>query len=108
MTIAIVGGTGPEGSGLALRWALAGEKVAVGSRSRERAEITAKEIQKRTGKEVSGGENQLVLDGAEFVVLTIPFSAHAETLTQLRPALRAGQVLVDTTVPLAASIGGRA
>lgn len=108
MKIAVVGGTGPEGSGLALRWALAGEKVVIGSRNIDRAEHTAKEIQNRTGQEVSGGENKAILQGAEVVVLTIPFAAQAETLKQLKPALQAGQILVDTTVPLAASVGGRA
>jgi 8-hydroxy-5-deazaflavin:NADPH oxidoreductase len=108
VTIAVVGGTGPEGSGLALRWALAGEKVVIGSRNAERAQQAATEIRKRTGKEVSGGENPAILSGVEIVVVTIPFSAHAETLRQLKPALQPGQILVDTTVPLAASVGGRA
>ena len=108
MTIAVIGGTGPEGSGLALRWARAGEQVVIGSRNIERAEHMAKDIQNRTGREVSGGENKAILQGAEIVVVTIPFAAHAETLKQLKPALQPGQILVDTTVPLAASVGGRA
>jgi 8-hydroxy-5-deazaflavin:NADPH oxidoreductase len=108
VTIALVGGTGPEGSGLALQWALAGEKVVIGSRQSERAEQTAKEIEKRTGKQVSGGENTTIVEAAEVVVLTVPFAAQADTLKQLKPALHSGQILVDTTVPLAASVGGRA
>jgi NADPH-dependent F420 reductase len=108
VTIALVGGTGPEGSGLALQWALAGEKVIIGSRQRERGEQMAKEIEKRTGKQVSGGENTAIVDAAEVVVLTVPFAAQADTLKQLKPALHSGQILVDTTVPLAASVGGRA
>ena len=108
MTIAIVGGTGPEGSGLAMRWALAGERILIGSRHLERAEQAAKEIAQRTGKEVSGGENQALVQGAEIVVLTIPFAAHAETLKQLKSRFERGQILVDTTVPLASSVGGRA
>jgi len=116
VTIAIVGGTGPEGSGLALRWAQAGETVVIGSRDRERACRTAETLNPALPQEggssaravaISGEENQAACQSAEIVVLTIPFSGHAEMLKSLKPALRPGQVLVDTTVPLAASIGGR-
>ena len=107
MTIAIVGGTGPEGSGLALRWAQAGETVVIGSRDPQRASAIALEIQKQTGGKVSGAENNAACQSAEIVVLTIPFEVHATMLKQLKPALRPGQILVDTTVPLAASVGGR-
>ena len=116
MTIAIIGGTGPEGSGLALRWARAGEKVIIGSRNAERAAATAASIAGRIGGgtavlartiDISGAENLPACESADIVVLTVPFEAHAETLKHLKPALRPGQVLVDTTVPLAASLGGR-
>ncbi len=107
MTIAIVGGTGPEGSGLALRWAQAGETVVIGSRDPQRASAIALEIQKQTDGKISGAENQAACQSAEIVVLTIPFEVHATMLKQLKPALRPGQILVDTTVPLAASVGGR-
>jgi len=115
VTIAIVGGTGPEGSGLALRWARAGETVVIGSRDRERACRAAEKLNalpEEVGSSaraaaISGEENQAACQSAEIVVLTIPFSGHAEMLKSLKPALRPGQVLVDTTVPLAASIGGR-
>jgi NADPH-dependent F420 reductase len=116
VTIAIVGGTGPEGSGLALRWARAGETVIIGSRDRERAAQTAAKLNQAAHGEVgssaravqvSGEENKAACQSAEMIVLTIPFSGHAETLKELKPALRPGQVLVDATVPLAASIGGR-
>jgi NADPH-dependent F420 reductase len=108
VTIAIVGGTGPEGSGLALRWARAGEALIVGSRDAQRAQAAADRLRELTGARVSGAENQTACRGAELVVLTIPFQAHAETLKHIRPGLRAGQIVVDATVPLAASIGGRA
>lgn len=108
MTIAIVGGTGPEGSGLALRWARAGETLILGSRDRERATAAADELRELTGGRVSGAENETACHGAELIVVTIPFQAHAETLKHIKSGLRAGQILVDTTVPLAASIGGRA
>lgn len=108
MTIAIVGGTGPEGSGLALRWARAGEDVVVGSRDARRAEAAAERLRELTGARIAGAENQTACTGAELVVLTVPFQAHAETLKHIKPGLRPGQILVDTTVPLAASVGGRA
>ena len=108
MNIAIVGGTGPEGSGLALRWAQAGETVVIGSRDPQRASAIALEIQKQMGGKISGAENKAACQSAEIVVLTIPFEVHSEMLKQLKPVLRSGQIVVDTTVPLAASIGGRA
>jgi 8-hydroxy-5-deazaflavin:NADPH oxidoreductase len=116
LTIAIVGGTGPEGSGLALRWAQAGETVIIGSRDAKRASEKATEIVDQIARgglgalaraNVSGAENSEACRAAEIVVLTIPFQSHAEMLKQLKPVLRSGQILVDTTVPLAASIGGR-
>ena len=114
MTIAIVGGTGPEGSGLALRWAEAGETIVIGSRDPKRAAQKAAEIADRIarggagrGPAISGQENFEACRGAEIVVLAIPFQSHAEMLKQLKPVLGPGQILVDATVPLAASIGGR-
>ena len=109
MTIAIVGGTGPEGSGLALRWAQAGETVIIGSRDAQRALETARKLSEKIGrgKNISGTENRFACSDAEIVVLTVPFEAHAETLKHIKPSLRAGQILIDTTVPLAASVGGK-
>ncbi len=109
MTIAIVGGTGPEGSGLALRWAQAGETIIIGSRDAQRALETAAKLSAKaaTNKKISGTENRFACADAEIVVLTVPFAAHAETLKHIVPSLRAGQILVDTTVPLAASVGGK-
>ena len=108
MTIAIIGGTGPEGSGLALRWARAGEKVIIGSRSAERAAAIAARIAERVNsKAISGSENMPACAAADIVVLTIPFEAHAETLKHLKSSFRPGQILVDATVPLAASVGGK-
>jgi 8-hydroxy-5-deazaflavin:NADPH oxidoreductase len=109
VTIAIVGGTGPEGSGLALRWAQAGETIIIGSRDAQRALETAGKLSASAGadKKISGTENRFACSDAEIVVLTVPFKAHAETLKHIKPVLRAGQILIDTTVPLAASIGGK-
>ena len=109
MTIAIVGGTGPEGSGLALRWAQAGETIIIGSRDAQRALETAGKLSEKVGagKKISGTENRFACSDAEIIALTVPFEAHAETLKHIKPALRPGQILIDTTVPLAASVGGK-
>lgn len=92
MKIGIIGGTGKEGRGLALRWMRAGHAVRIGSRDAERGAATAAELG------VAGGGNEAACD-ADVVVLAVPYSAHASTLTALKPHL-AGKVLVDITVPL--------
>jgi NADPH-dependent F420 reductase len=108
--IAVLGGTGPEGFGLALRWARSGETVIVGSRNAERAREAATKIQAAVGKDakVSGEENNSACATADVLVLTIPFEGHAALLKQIKPAIRPGSIVVDATVPLAASVGGRA
>jgi NADPH-dependent F420 reductase len=108
--IAVLGGTGPEGFGLALRWARSGETVIVGSRNAERAREAATKIQAAVGKDakVSGEENNSACATADLLVLTIPFEGHAALLKQIKPAIRPGSIVVDATVPLAASVGGRA
>jgi NADPH-dependent F420 reductase len=108
--IAVLGGTGPEGFGLALRWALAGETVVIGSRDATRAQEAAEKIGQRAGvnARVTGMDNDAACEAAELVVLTIPFEGHAALLKQLKPVLRPGTILVDATVPLASSVGGRA
>jgi 8-hydroxy-5-deazaflavin:NADPH oxidoreductase len=108
--ISIIGGTGPAGTGLALRWARAGETVIIGSRDAARAEETAEAIRKRAGAsaQVSGMENSAACAATDLLVLTVPFEGQAALLKQLKPAIRAGSVVIDVTVPLAASIGGRA
>ncbi len=108
--IAVIGGTGPEGRGLALRWARAGETVIIGSRDAGRAEQTAEAIRKRAGAnaQVSGMENSAACAASDLLVLTVPFAGQVELLKQLKPAIRSGSILIDATVPLAASVGGRA
>jgi 8-hydroxy-5-deazaflavin:NADPH oxidoreductase len=107
--IAVLGGTGPEGFGLALRWAQAGETVIIGSRDATRAQDAANKIKQRVpGANISGSENIAACAAADLLVLTIPFEGHAALLKQLKPAIRPGSVVIDTTVPLAASVGGRA
>jgi NADPH-dependent F420 reductase len=108
--IAVLGGTCPEGFGLALRWAQAGEPVIIGSRDAKRAQDAAEKIKQRVGPsaKISGSENIAACSAADLLVLTIPFEGHAALLKQLKPAIRSGSIVVDATVPLAASVGGRA
>jgi 8-hydroxy-5-deazaflavin:NADPH oxidoreductase len=108
--IAILGGTGPEGFGLALRFAAAGETVIIGSRDAKRAQDAAARIREKLGPsaKVSGEENSAACAATDLLVLTIPFEGHASLLKQLKPAIKPGSVLIDATVPLAASVGGRA
>src|SRR5580704_626460 len=108
--IAVIGGTGPAGTGLALRWVRAGETVIIGSRDTARAQQTAETIRKRAGADarVSGMENSAACAASDLLVLTVPFEGQAGLLKQLKPAIRAGSIVIDATVPLAASVGGRA
>jgi NADPH-dependent F420 reductase len=107
--IPIVGGTGALGAGLALRWAIAGQQVVIGSRSPERAEEAAARLREAApAAEIEGLQNEEAATRAEVVFLTVPFRAQSENLNNLRPALRPGQILVDCTVPLAAAVSGKA
>jgi len=108
--IAVLGGTGAEGFGLALRWARAGESVIIGSRDAARAREAAAKIRTAVGGHatISGEENSAACAAADLVVLTIPFEGHSALLKQIKPAIPEGSIVVDTTVPLAASVGGRA
>jgi NADPH-dependent F420 reductase len=109
-TIAILGGTGAAGTGLALRWARAGESIVMGSRDAGRAREAAEVIKAKVGNQgsVSGMENGAACAAADLLVLTVPFEGQAALLKQLKPAIQPGSVLIDATVPLAASVGGRA
>ncbi len=108
--IAIIGGTGPAGTGLALRWARAGETVIIGSRDTARAQQTASAIRECIGTkaQISGMENSAACAATNLLVLTVPFEGQVALLKQLKPAMRPGSILIDATVPLAASVGGRA
>jgi 8-hydroxy-5-deazaflavin:NADPH oxidoreductase len=108
--IAIIGGTGPAGMGLALRWARAGESVIIGSRDEQRAQVTAAAIQLKAGDQarVSGMANSAACAAADILTLTVPFESQAGILKQLKPVITEGSILIDATVPLAASVGGRA
>ena len=107
--IAIIGGTGPAGMGLALRWVRAGETVIIGSRDVTRAQQAAETIRQRVGgqAQVSGLENSAACGATDLLMLTVPFAGQAALLKELKAAIRPGSILIDATVPLAASVGGR-
>jgi 8-hydroxy-5-deazaflavin:NADPH oxidoreductase len=108
--IGILGGTGPEGSGLAYRWARAGEEIVIGSRDAQRAAETAAQLRARIGSnaKIEGTDNATAASQCEVVVLTVPFSGHAALLKQLKNFWQPGAAVIDTTVPLAATVGGSA
>ena len=106
--VAILGATGDLGFGLALRWAQAGVAVTIGSRSSERALEAAGRVRAALpGADVEGAANAEAVAAADVVVLSVPFAAQLATLEDVRPSLRAGQLLVDCTVPLATATGGK-
>lgn len=107
-TIAVLGGTGDQGYGLALRWAKAGRRVLIGSRMRERAVDAAARIRSEAGGDakVEGLENAEAAARAPIVVLSVPFTGQVHTLKALKDVLKPGQILVDVTVPLEVTIGG--
>ena len=108
--IAVIGGTGPAGMGLALRWARAGETIIIGSRDEKRAQQAAASIQQRLQSQanISGMENNAACAAADILMLTVPFEGQSSLLKKLKPAITEGSILIDATVPLAASVGGRA
>lgn len=99
-TIAVIGGTGKEGKGLALRWANAGYEIIIGSRDAERAVMAANELNATLGKtNVSGLGNAVAARAAEIVVLSVPYEAHAATLDMIADGAQ-GKILIDVTAPL--------
>ncbi|MGY1805832.1 NADPH-dependent F420 reductase [Blastococcus sp. SYSU D00669] len=106
LTVGVLGGTGPQGRGLALRLAAAGQRVLLGSRDAEKCAVIAEEVAERVGqlggREVSvrGGSNADVAAAADLVIVAVPYGGHAELLAELAPVL-AGKVVVDCVVPMA-------
>ena len=101
LTIAVLGGTGKEGKGLAYRWAKAGYRLLIGSRSSEKAVKTASEIMEllEGSSSVVGMTNLEAAEQADIVVLTVPYAAHRDSLENVKGALK-GKILVDVTAPL--------
>lgn len=98
-TVAVLGGTGPQGRGLARRFAAAGLPVVLGSRSAERAAQTAAALAEATGGRVSGADNSGAAAAGDVVVVAVPWDGHGELLAALAPQL-AGKVVVDCVNPL--------
>ncbi|NWG06317.1 MAG: NADPH-dependent F420 reductase [Chloroflexi bacterium] len=101
VAIAVLGGTGKEGKGLAYRWAKAGYRVLIGSRSSERAVTAASEIMEllEGSTSVVGMSNREAAEQANIVVLTVPYAAHRDTLESVKNVLQ-GKILIDVTAPL--------
>ena len=107
--VAVVGASGSLGFGLAIRLARAGVEIAIGSRDPERAiETAARAAAAIPAGSFSGHDNAGAVREARTVILSVPFRNQSETLTNLRDALRPGQLLIDATVPLAAAVSGKA
>ena len=107
--VTVIGGTGALGAGLALRLAVAGVPVVIGSRDPDRARQAAARVREGAGSaDVRGLENGPAAEASEVVFLCVPFRNQSETLTNLKNHLREGQLVVDATVPLAAAVSGRA
>jgi 8-hydroxy-5-deazaflavin:NADPH oxidoreductase len=95
LTVGVIGGTGPQGKGLALRWSAAGIRVAIGSRDADRAAAAAAEL----GGSVTGNANDAVAAAADLVVVTVPWGGHSDTVRALAP-YTAGKIVVDCVNPL--------
>lgn len=101
LTVAVLGGTGKEGKGLAYRWAKAGYKILIGSRSSEKAVTAAGEIMELLDGSASivGMSNLEAAQQANIVVLTVPYAAHRDTLESIKDVMK-GKLFIDVTVPL--------
>lgn len=98
-TIAVLGGTGPQGRGLARRFAAAGLDVVIGSRSTDRAIEVATELSSATGGTVRGADNETAAGQGDIVIVAVPWDGHKELLTGLADAL-AGKIVVDCVNPM--------
>lgn len=109
-TVAILGGTGAEGFGLALRWAQAGVAVIIGSRDAEKALGAAARVRQAVPQAKAGVAGMLNADAAAaapLVVLTVPLAAQIPTIKMVREKLRPGTIFIDATVPVGAALGDR-
>lgn len=106
--VAVIGGTGDEGFGLALRWAKAGIEVIIGSRDGGRATEAADRLKEQVPEAgVSGATNQDAVAASDLVVVTVPFSGQAAIYESIAEHVRADAVVVDCTVPVAAAVGAK-
>lgn len=107
LSVGLIGGTGEEGRGLALRWAIAGARVSIGSRTLDRAKAVADDLNQLLGaragqssQRIHFAENRDVIAGSELALLTVPFAHAASTLEAHRQDFRDGSILIDITVPV--------
>ena len=105
-TIAVLGGAGHEGSGLAARWAKAGYRVIIGSRTETRAQEAAVELSAKSGGQVEGMANKDAAAAGDIVVLAVPYSAQVSLAEEVKAALD-GKILIDVTAPLVPPKVGR-
>jgi NADPH-dependent F420 reductase len=107
--IAVVGGTGDEGFGIALRLARAGHNVVIGSRSEERGVQAAERAREILGGDtpVDGATNETAVSGTELVFVTVPYAGQADIYRSIKDHVPPGRVVCDTTTPLATAVGGR-
>lgn len=98
--IAVIGGTGKEGAALALRWAMAGQEVLIGSRTLTKAQSVARTMNEKVGAErVTGLANRAAAAEADVVILAVPYSGQAAILEEIKDVVR-GKVVVNVSVPL--------
>ena len=110
MDVAVIGGTGAEGFGLALRLAKAGHHVTIGSRDAGRGAESASKASELTGSTVEGTDNAsaaAVPEGDGVVAVTVPYAGQAEIYRSIKDAVASGAVVLDATSPLATAVGGR-
>jgi NADPH-dependent F420 reductase len=106
--VVVIGGTGDEGSGLAVRWAKAGLDVVVGSRDAGRAAETAERLNGIVpGDRITGLANEEAAGASDVVVVTVPFSGQATIYKSIADHVREGATVIDCTVPVAANVGGK-
>ncbi|HSL11590.1 MAG TPA: NADPH-dependent F420 reductase [Actinomycetota bacterium] len=110
MDVAIVGGTGHEGFGLALRLAAAGHRVTIGSRDAEKAAASVTEAKDILGPDaaVDGAENPVAVSGSGVVIVTVPFAGQVATYATIAEHLDPGTIVVDATSPLQSAVGAKA
>jgi NADPH-dependent F420 reductase len=98
-TIAVIGGTGDLGSGLARLWAAAGYPIVLGSRAKDKAEAVASNLASQIGAAVRGDDNRAAAQAADIIVLCVPYSNHDAILDEIKPVME-GKILIDAVVPL--------
>src|SRR5207244_1160302 len=110
LKIGVIGGTGDEGYGLAMRWAKHGYEVIIGSRDADKAKAAASKIQTTIGgsSRVYGLVNPEVASKADILVVTVPFASLPDTIKSLKSSIKPGQIVLNVTVPLETAVGGSA